>query len=204
MGLWEFARHIRTITVMGTTVRLVAPTGPTERGASDPMGLRSSAGHIRSSIRRAAASKEPQLEEFGRGRGADVGFSSMRRSPRAQASSPLDIGAVACVASHVNSCVLGIKARTESIPEAIWWLRGVLEAHQRGLSSRSEDGRSDPQCGVEISPVETGYRTGCIKVRRRGRGLALGTLGDGTNPRRRRHPQVWPTPSGAPSESESS
>jgi hypothetical protein len=47
MGLWEFARHIRTTTVTGTiTVRLVAPTGPTERGASDDMGLRSSAGPI--------------------------------------------------------------------------------------------------------------------------------------------------------------
>jgi hypothetical protein len=46
MGLWEFANHIRTITVMGTTVRLVARTDPTERGASDPMGLRSSAGRI--------------------------------------------------------------------------------------------------------------------------------------------------------------
>jgi hypothetical protein len=46
MGLWEFASHIRAITVIGTTVQLVAPTEPTERGASDPMGLRSSAGHI--------------------------------------------------------------------------------------------------------------------------------------------------------------
>jgi hypothetical protein len=45
MGLWEFASNIRIVTVMGTTVRLVAPTGLTERGASDPMGLRSSAGH---------------------------------------------------------------------------------------------------------------------------------------------------------------
>ena len=45
-GVWGFASHTRTVTVMGTTVRLVAPTGPTERGASDPMGLRSSAGHI--------------------------------------------------------------------------------------------------------------------------------------------------------------
>jgi hypothetical protein len=40
MGLWEFARLIRTTTVMGTTVRLVAPTAPTERGASGLMGLR--------------------------------------------------------------------------------------------------------------------------------------------------------------------
>jgi hypothetical protein len=46
MGLSEFASHIRTITVMGTTVRLIAPTDPIVRGASDPMGLRSSAGHI--------------------------------------------------------------------------------------------------------------------------------------------------------------
>ena len=47
MGPWVFARHIRTITVMGTTVRLVVLMDPTERGASDPMGLRSSAGPIR-------------------------------------------------------------------------------------------------------------------------------------------------------------
>ena len=47
MGLWEFANHIRTITVMGTTVRLVAPTVPTEPGVSDPMALRSFAGHIK-------------------------------------------------------------------------------------------------------------------------------------------------------------
>jgi hypothetical protein len=46
MGLWEFASHIRGITVIGTRVRLVAPTVPTERGASDRMGLRSFAGHI--------------------------------------------------------------------------------------------------------------------------------------------------------------
>ena len=45
-GLWEFATHIRTITVIGTTVRLVAPTVPTERDVSDPMALRSFAGHI--------------------------------------------------------------------------------------------------------------------------------------------------------------
>ena len=97
MGLWEFARHIRTITVMGTTVRLVAPTGPTERGASDPMGLRSSAGHIRSNIRRAAASKEPQL-------GKEMAVVAVRMSgliraadqPGPRSSSPLDIGAVAC------------------------------------------------------------------------------------------------------------
>ena len=56
MGLWEFTRHIRTITVMGTTVRLVVPTDPTERGASDHMGLRSSAGHIRGDNPTAAAS----------------------------------------------------------------------------------------------------------------------------------------------------
>ena len=41
---------IRTVTVMGTTVRLIAPMARTERGVSDPMGLRSSAGHIRSNI----------------------------------------------------------------------------------------------------------------------------------------------------------
>jgi hypothetical protein len=64
MGLWEFARHIRTITVMGTTVRLVAPTGPTEQDASDPMGLRSSAGHISGNNPGAAASREPKLEGF--------------------------------------------------------------------------------------------------------------------------------------------
>ena len=61
MGLWEFARHIRTVTVMGTTVRLVAPTGPTERGASDHMGLRSSAGPISGNNSGAAASREPKL-----------------------------------------------------------------------------------------------------------------------------------------------
>jgi hypothetical protein len=62
MGLWEFARHIRTITVMGTTVRLVVPTDPTERGASDPTGLRSSADPISGNNLEAAASKERQLE----------------------------------------------------------------------------------------------------------------------------------------------
>ena len=46
MVLWEFASHIRAITVIGITVRLVAPTVPTGRGASDPTGLRSFAGHI--------------------------------------------------------------------------------------------------------------------------------------------------------------
>ena len=46
MGLWGFASHTRTVTVIGTTVRLVVPTDPTERGASDLMGLRSFAGHI--------------------------------------------------------------------------------------------------------------------------------------------------------------
>jgi hypothetical protein len=46
MGLWEFVSHIRGITVIGTRVRLVAPTVPTERGASDRMGLRSFVGHI--------------------------------------------------------------------------------------------------------------------------------------------------------------
>jgi hypothetical protein len=61
MGLWEFARHIRTITVMGTTIRLVVPTDLTERGASDHMGLRSSAGPISGNNSGAAASREPKL-----------------------------------------------------------------------------------------------------------------------------------------------
>ena len=74
MGLWEFARHIRTITVMGTTVRLVVPTDPTERGASDHMGLRSFGGHIRGDNPAAAASKEPQLEEDLAMVAAGVGF----------------------------------------------------------------------------------------------------------------------------------
>ena len=60
MGLWEFARHIRTITVMGTTVRLVVPTDLTERGASDLMGLRSSAGHISCNNPRGSGENEPQ------------------------------------------------------------------------------------------------------------------------------------------------
>ena len=42
----ECASHIRTVTVIGTTLRLVAPTVRTERGVSDPMVPRSSAGHI--------------------------------------------------------------------------------------------------------------------------------------------------------------
>jgi hypothetical protein len=89
MGLWEFARHIRTTTVMGTTtVRLVAPTGPTERGASDHMGLRSSAGPISGNNSAAAASKERQLEGFGGGRRANVGFSrcgdQSEHDPRAE------------------------------------------------------------------------------------------------------------------------
>ena len=48
MGLWESVNHIRTTTVMGTTVRLVAPTVPTGQGALDPMAARSFAGHISS------------------------------------------------------------------------------------------------------------------------------------------------------------
>src|SRR5207248_3686959 len=64
MGLWGCVRHIHTATVMGTTVRLVAPTGPTERGASDPMGLLSSADHINGNNSGAWASREPQLEAF--------------------------------------------------------------------------------------------------------------------------------------------
>ena len=74
MGLWEFARHIRTITVMATTIRLVVPTDPTERGASDPMGLRSFGGHISGDNPAAAASKEPELAGFGDGR-PGIGFS---------------------------------------------------------------------------------------------------------------------------------
>ena len=74
MGLWEFTRHIRTITVMGTTIRLVVPTDPTERGASDHTGLRSSAGPISGNNLEATASKERQLEGCGGGRRADVGF----------------------------------------------------------------------------------------------------------------------------------
>jgi hypothetical protein len=94
MGLWEFARHIRTITVMGTTVRLVVPTDPTERGASDHMGLRSSAGPISGNNSGAAASKERQLEGFGGGRRADVGFDPCGGSARTTIQQPLDIGAV--------------------------------------------------------------------------------------------------------------
>lgn len=59
MGLWEFANHIRTITVMGTTVRLVALTVPIGRGASDPMGRRSFADHISENKHRAAAVSAP-------------------------------------------------------------------------------------------------------------------------------------------------
>jgi hypothetical protein len=62
MGLWEFARHIRTTTVTGTTtVRLVVPTDLTERGALDLTGLRSLGGQIRGDKPAAATSKEPQL-----------------------------------------------------------------------------------------------------------------------------------------------
>jgi hypothetical protein len=75
MGLSEFARHIRTTTVMGTTtVRLVVPTDLTERGASDLTGLRSFGGHIRGDNPAAAASKEPQLEEDLAMVAAGVGF----------------------------------------------------------------------------------------------------------------------------------
>jgi len=56
MGLWEFASHIRTVTDMGTTVRLVAPMAPTERAASDLMEVRSSAGHISGNNSAAVAS----------------------------------------------------------------------------------------------------------------------------------------------------
>lgn len=47
-GLWECASHTRAITVISTTVRLVAPTVPTGLGASDPMAAWSFAGHISS------------------------------------------------------------------------------------------------------------------------------------------------------------
>src|SRR5580704_3868373 len=61
MGLWEFARHIRTTTATGTTtVRLVVPTDLIERGASDLMGLRSSAGHISCNNPRGSGENEPQ------------------------------------------------------------------------------------------------------------------------------------------------
>ncbi len=58
MGLWEFASHIRIITVMDITIRLPVRTGLTERAASDPMGLRSSAGHISGNNQGAETSKE--------------------------------------------------------------------------------------------------------------------------------------------------
>jgi hypothetical protein len=64
MGLWAFASHIRTITVMGTTVRLLAPTVPTGRGASDPMGLRSFAGHISANNRRGDGEQGPKLNHL--------------------------------------------------------------------------------------------------------------------------------------------
>ena len=92
-GVWGFASHTRTVTVMGTTVRLVAPTGPTERGASDPMGLRSFAGHISGNNSGAAASKEPQLEGLGGGRRADLGFSRCGDQPERDPAA-LDTGAV--------------------------------------------------------------------------------------------------------------
>jgi hypothetical protein len=79
---------------MGTTVRLVVPTDPTERGASDHMGLRSSAGPISGNNSGAAASKERQLEGFGGGRRADVGFDPCGGSARTTIQQPLDIGAV--------------------------------------------------------------------------------------------------------------
>ena len=68
MGLWESARHSRTITVtatiitvMGTTLRLAAPMAPTERGALDHMGARSSADPISCNNNcGAAASREPE------------------------------------------------------------------------------------------------------------------------------------------------
>jgi hypothetical protein len=95
MGLWEFTRHIRTITVMGTTIRLVVPTDPTERGASDHMGLRSSAGPISGNNSGAAASREPKLRKGnGGGRRADFGFDPCGGSPRTTIQQPLDIGAV--------------------------------------------------------------------------------------------------------------
>ena len=45
-GLWEFASHTRVITVMGITVRLLAPMAPTGQGVLDPMAAQSFAGHI--------------------------------------------------------------------------------------------------------------------------------------------------------------
>ena len=93
MGLWGFANHTRTVTVMGTIVRLVAPTVPTERAASDPMGLGSSAGHISGNNSGAAASKEPQLEGLGGGRRADLGFSRCGDQPERDPAA-LDTGAV--------------------------------------------------------------------------------------------------------------
>jgi hypothetical protein len=65
MGLWEFASHIRAITVIGTTVRLVAPTVPTERGALDPMALRSFAGHIDPTTEGAASQRASRYRVIG-------------------------------------------------------------------------------------------------------------------------------------------
>ena len=70
---------------------VVAPTVPTERAASDPMGLGSSAGHISGNNSGAAASKEPQLE--GLGGGADLGFSRCGDQPERDPAA-LDTGAV--------------------------------------------------------------------------------------------------------------
>jgi hypothetical protein len=51
MGLWEFASHIRAITVMGTMVRLVALMAPTGQAVLDHMALRLFGGHIRGNNR---------------------------------------------------------------------------------------------------------------------------------------------------------
>ena len=65
MGLWGFANHTRTVTVMGTIVRLVAPTVPTGRGASDRMAAQSFAGHINSKNPDGAWWQEPLLKFLG-------------------------------------------------------------------------------------------------------------------------------------------
>jgi hypothetical protein len=76
MGLWEFASHIRTITGIGTTARLVAPTVLTKQGVSDPMVVRSSAGHTRDN-NPAAREQVLRLGSAG-GRRDDVGFGRYR------------------------------------------------------------------------------------------------------------------------------
>jgi hypothetical protein len=76
MGLWEFASHIHTTTVTDTTtVRLVVPTDLTERGASDHMGLRSSADHISGKRQEAVASRSRSEKDLAVDRREDVDFS---------------------------------------------------------------------------------------------------------------------------------